>query len=499
VRKKILIVDDDPNALRLIGYALQKEGYEIVIAQDGQKALEKIETERPDLVVLDVMMPEMDGYEVCRRIRATSPTAHLPIIIFTAKSQVGDKITGFEIGADDYLTKPVTPPELFARIKAVLRRADRKQSLPYARSNRELVLHIGCEPGQRIRIGIYGEGSFRSTTKDMLDLNEDQFARHSENIREAIDWRFCAREIGSNLFHRLFKEHPRLLSCYFRARGQTERGKLHISFESDSTLLRVPLECLFDDTTQSGDYLALQHPLTRYIQGPYSTHLPLSGIFLNELWESEKPLRVLLVGADTRPPVPGAIKEVDIVSKILQEGCNKRRIQIQITRLDGGLATGSNVVGALRKQTYHLVHFAGHSRFEPASPEQSFLVLWEDESQKSTQHLRVPELTFLLADSDVRFFYLSCCDGGASGGSEALLDDDFLGVLDGLIQAGVSAVLGFRWPVSDRGAQLFAEQFYRALIEQGQLSIAALRARQVVSARDRDDHTWLSPVLVVQE
>ncbi len=120
---KILIVDDDPNALRLIGYALQRQGYQVSVAQDGEEALDKAQNEKPNLVILDVMMPTMDGYEVLRRLRAASATARVPVILFTAKSQVDDKIAGFEAGADDYLTKPVTPAELTARVRALLLRA----------------------------------------------------------------------------------------------------------------------------------------------------------------------------------------------------------------------------------------------------------------------------------------------------------------------------------------------------------------------------------------
>jgi len=118
--EKILIVDDDVNALKLIGYTLHKEGYEIIAAQSGQEALVKALEEEPQLVILDVMMPRMDGYEVCRRLRATPQTAQVPVIMLTAKSQVEAKVAGFAAGADDYLTKPVIPAELVARVKALL-------------------------------------------------------------------------------------------------------------------------------------------------------------------------------------------------------------------------------------------------------------------------------------------------------------------------------------------------------------------------------------------
>lgn len=127
--EKILVVDDDVDTLRLVGLMLQRQGYQIVAANNGQQALTMAQNENPDLIILDVMMPDMDGYEVTRRLRALPITRMTPIIMFTAKSQVDDKVTGFESGVDDYLTKPTQPRELFAHVKAILLRA-RKGSAP---------------------------------------------------------------------------------------------------------------------------------------------------------------------------------------------------------------------------------------------------------------------------------------------------------------------------------------------------------------------------------
>jgi len=121
--EKILIVDDDIDSLKLIGLMLQRHGYEIMAANAGNQALSKAASDRPDLIILDVMMPDMDGYEVCRRLRANTETRGIPIIMFTAKTLVDDKVAGFEAGADDYLTKPTHPAELASRVKAILARS----------------------------------------------------------------------------------------------------------------------------------------------------------------------------------------------------------------------------------------------------------------------------------------------------------------------------------------------------------------------------------------
>jgi len=117
---KILIVDDDPMLSELIGYNLESEGYAIVRAQDGREGLAKFETEQPDLVILDVSMPKLNGWEVCERIRAVSDT---PVMMLTAQGREEDIVRGLDLGADDYLTKPFQVRVLLARIRAALRRA----------------------------------------------------------------------------------------------------------------------------------------------------------------------------------------------------------------------------------------------------------------------------------------------------------------------------------------------------------------------------------------
>ena len=127
--EKILIVDDDLDTLRLVGLMLQHQGYRIIAASSGIQAIALSQGDKPDMVLLDIMMPDMDGYEVARKLRSDPATNGIPIIMFTAKTQVDDKVQGFESGADDYLTKPTQPRELFAHVKAVLARG-KKTSAP---------------------------------------------------------------------------------------------------------------------------------------------------------------------------------------------------------------------------------------------------------------------------------------------------------------------------------------------------------------------------------
>ena len=117
---KVLIVEDDPNLLETLKYNLKKESYDVVTAIDGEQALEVARKEKPDLIILDIMLPKLSGFEVCRILRKEMTA---PILMLTAKADETDKIVGLEIGADDYVTKPFSMRELIARVRAMLRRA----------------------------------------------------------------------------------------------------------------------------------------------------------------------------------------------------------------------------------------------------------------------------------------------------------------------------------------------------------------------------------------
>lgn len=144
-RETILVVDDEQNIIELGRLYLENEGYQVESANDGEEALRKFKTRQPDLIVLDLMLPKIDGWDVCKRIRAVS---EVPIIMLTARTDDIDKIVGLELGADDYMTKPYNPRELVARVKAVLRRGRG----PRSRQSDQQVLKAGpliIDPARR--------------------------------------------------------------------------------------------------------------------------------------------------------------------------------------------------------------------------------------------------------------------------------------------------------------------------------------------------------------
>jgi DNA-binding response OmpR family regulator len=143
---RILLVDDEQPIQTLLSFPLQRDGYEVVVAADGREALLRYEEQTPDLVVLDVMLPKMDGLEVCKRLRAKGET--VPIIMLTAKSEEIDKVLGLELGADDYITKPFSMREFRSRVKAALRRSGMPR--PESDDERPLeVLGLRIDPAKR--------------------------------------------------------------------------------------------------------------------------------------------------------------------------------------------------------------------------------------------------------------------------------------------------------------------------------------------------------------
>lgn len=142
---KILVVDDEEDLLELVRYTLAKEGHSITCVDTGEKAVDSVQRKLPDLIVLDLMLPGIDGLEVCHRLKRDSKTRHVPIIMLTAKSEERDVITGLDGGADDYITKPFSPRVLLARVKSLLRRKDveiRSQQETTIQV-RDLIIHPG--------------------------------------------------------------------------------------------------------------------------------------------------------------------------------------------------------------------------------------------------------------------------------------------------------------------------------------------------------------------
>lgn len=143
-RERVLVVDDEQDLLELVSYNLNKEGFRVVCVSSGEEALAAARRDMPDLILLDLLLPTVDGLEVCRRLKADPRTQHIPVLMLTAKSEETDVVTGLELGAEDYVTKPFSPRVLVARVKALLRRRTKESSDDEAAVTvHELVIHPG--------------------------------------------------------------------------------------------------------------------------------------------------------------------------------------------------------------------------------------------------------------------------------------------------------------------------------------------------------------------
>jgi DNA-binding response OmpR family regulator len=153
---RVLVAEDDPDIASLLGHYLQKAGFVPAIVATGRDVLPRLRREPPDLIVLDLMLPGMDGLEVCRRIRSDPDTAAIPIIMLTAKAEESDRIVGLELGADDYITKPFSPNEVVARVRALLRRAHRaapiENRLAYGPLTVDVDRHVVNADGREVKL-----------------------------------------------------------------------------------------------------------------------------------------------------------------------------------------------------------------------------------------------------------------------------------------------------------------------------------------------------------
>jgi DNA-binding response OmpR family regulator len=493
-KAKILVAEDDPRVVIFIEDQLENLGHQVIIAHNGREALDKVKEDKPDLIVLDVMMPEMDGYQVCHHLKSSPKTKNIPILMLTAKGQLQDKVEGFDKGTDDYLPKPYDKAEFEARITALLKRS---ASPPFDMSHVGTIFSISCKSEHRLTMRLNGNVDYNDRTREIFRVDTNVYARYADNIyKYKEDWRFQSREAGKQLFQKIFVEHSEVLSMYNHALGAiSNEEELHFRFEADREFLKIPLEFLYNE----GEYLILKHSLARSNNNVRIKKKTLSPSFFNDIWSKNNRLKILLIASNTRPPIPGVDQEISTLETALKEMFEDIGISVKLKTIPTDKAAYETVREELKNCSYHIIHYAGHGNYDHQSPEKSALFFWEKPDRKGeVKKMPVSEFKMLLRNSDVRFVYLSCCLGAATGGADKLLDDDFLGIADGLIQAGVPSVLGFRWPVSDSGAITLSNEFYQSLARQGQIDTALLDARCEIAAKDRDDISWISPILIMQ-
>ena len=195
---RILLVDDEESLQKLLSYPLRSDGYEVVAAADGQEALDRFDEGSFDLVVLDVMLPRVDGFDVCRKLRARSA---VPIIMLTAKAEEFDKVLGLELGADDYITKPFSMREFRSRVKAVLRRAELVRGEPIATTfvEFEILSALAHSPGRvftrdMLLTRVWGDSAYRDPRT--IDVHIRHLREKLEQDAKDPEYIFTVRGVG---------------------------------------------------------------------------------------------------------------------------------------------------------------------------------------------------------------------------------------------------------------------------------------------------------------
>lgn len=360
-------------------------------------------------------------------------------------------------------------------------------------------LSITCSKHGWVSVQVAGSLSYEAESERMVKQNlVDHLGRRTIDALRLEDWRFQVKIIGQELFDELILNRPEIGKGYQRAAGHIEQAALFLALHAPRDFLRLPFEALYSEDEK---HLCMKYPMYRVVSGCFSNRALLSTTFLSQLQSKGEPPRALVVASNTwwksesEDGIPGVEEEMREVSALLQEH------GFDVCALSTDEATEERVRDELIKRDYLLFHYAGHGSHSTDSPEKSALYFWQGGKGKSeVKELTASQLEILVQNTPLRFAYLSCCWGAHTAHPISLLDDDFLGVMDGLVMGGVPAVLGFRWPVSDDGAQLLAQSFYSAWLDaEKRPDWALLEARRTVADRlGRDERAWFSPVLIMR-
>jgi DNA-binding response OmpR family regulator len=503
-RHKILLIDNDAVTLDLLKGSFTSEGFSVETASNGVDGIRRAEEWAPDLVILDLMMPGMDGFEVCRMLKSRPVTANIPILMLTARVEEIDKVKGLRLGADDYVTKPYSFAELLARVRTRLRHAVQNRN----RADQWCEISITYDSEHTLSFRVEGaltySGDSRRIELDLAELNQELAdmgdritafqklavatisPKQRDEYSEKRDvWRRQARKKGSELYKDFIGSNTELVTHLELARNQVGSEHLLIRFMGPRAHLGMPWELLHDGKHTP---LVIMHPTCRTITGIEARSKPRAWDDFLEGPEA-KPLRVLLLAANDGTP----LTEIKQLSQAF-----KKELGDQVIVEPDPLAVLSRqeAEALLGTKSFHLIHYAGHSQFDAPRPDRSGLRFGSDVSDEIT----ASRLYHLLRDSAAHFVFLNSCVGAQVANADRLKENDYLGLLDTAIVAGVPAALGFRWDVSNRAAMEFAQVFYNHLFETRSLEEATWQTRCDIygSPENGWNETWLSPILIVQ-
>lgn len=484
---KILIVDDEPDVRATLVPFLADEGHSVQAVASVAEALAIIVSEDFDFAFVDIRLhgdsPEDEsGLGLAGTIRMLKPRTR--VVLFTRYVLTKQIVRAIRYcGAVGFIEKG---PNLGTEILKAL--AETRQS-PFWQSSDETRLSLSLAENQPLRARARGRYVCSACVPTDLKLEAKSYVRKAGMAEtDHKNFRFIIQDLGNDLWKTLLAPYE-IHGAYLEARAIS--SILHLQVDTPRSLLQLPIEFMRSDVPE--EYLVLLHPVSRFICGA----TPKRGVMSPTLLAYVDRLRVLIIASNTEPEIPGVDQEArELRDYLLHQKC----INADVRLIPSEQATYERVQHELQLGNYDILHYAGHGAYEKDSPEESFLLFWNEENmQGGVRRMRCEELKLLLEQSSARLVYFSCCFGSASGEQGDLLDDDFLGLADCAVHAGIPGVIGFRWAVTDKGAQRLACAFYESLLDQGSPEVALWTARRKLAAWNRNDSTWLSPILIHQE
>jgi CheY-like chemotaxis protein len=490
---KILVVDDQPDVRATLSGILTDAGHTVHAAANEGEALAAVAQEAFGFALLDVRLhggeeEDESGLSLAMALRMLKPEVRIVMLTRYPRSQQIVRAIRY-LGVMDFIDKK--DQSWGEHILKTIADAQQEVANPsFKQTDDFTVLSISLAKDQPLFVRARGHhvSSLRTTGNLQIDL--ESYSRQANIAERASEnYRFHVSNAGLGLWRDIFENHPEADRVYLEAHARSR--SLSLLFEAPREFLRLPLE--FIRSKDPAEYLILQHPLARFVCGA----TPKREVLSPQWFALRDKLRVLIIASNTEPPISGVDDEV---RQLYDYFTHQDRMPANVTLIPTKSATYLRVRQELKEGKYDIVHYAGHGLYMPKSPEESSLYFWTEENrQGEVVPMKASELKMLLERSEARLVHLNSCYGTATGGQAVLLDDDFLGLADAVVQAGVPSVLGYRWPVSDNGACKMALAFYQSLLNQGSPEIALWSARCELAALDRNDPTWLSPILICQE
>jgi CheY-like chemotaxis protein len=481
-----LIVDDQDDVRTTLKNIVEDAGYKVEVAGNPNEALEKFLQTSFDFALVDVRLmggeeDDNSGLTLAITFKKLRPSV---VIILLTKYDRTRQITWAVRyhGIFDFIHKSTN---LDKQILETLEDAQRE--IKIQEMERDTALFISLESGHYPAIRAVGKYILSHREEENLKLDVDSLIEHIDfSVLTDSKWK-SIKELGENLWDNIFMAHSGIISAFQVARTRSKR--LSLIFETCRNELGLPLE--FIRMTNPEEYLVLKYPLSRMV----SDISPQREIISPEWLALRKQLNVLVVASNTCPAIPGVDQETVAVCDLLSQ---QNYIPVHIKYIPTEEAVIDHVRAELASQAYDIIHYAGHGSYNPNDKDASAIYFWKDASKTCVEAIDAAEITNLLSTSMARLIYLSCCSSSASGTNEDGQCDNFLGLADAVIQAGVPSVLGFRAPGTDTQAIKLATSFYKRLLERGSIDVALWEARRALASENRDDPTWLSPILIIQ-